>query len=273
MILIDKDQHYKALQPLLKVSVNHLFARSVVERHVEGSIYADKLPDPTVFYVVHPYGMSLLFGETADCNFYNDVTDYMLNRSHQRQNVEWMQVWPGAWNEIIYSFLRKEMVGPDEAENNPLIEVHTRANFKFNKSKYREIRKGINSSGLSIVRTNSYHYERMDGLVVPKKFWNQTDDFLKRGVGFTLTDHDEPACTAYSAYIFDHQLELGIETMQGHRRKGYAIHTCCALIDYCLLNNYEPVWSCRLQNTASYRLAQALGFEPTFTLPYYRLPV
>jgi RimJ/RimL family protein N-acetyltransferase len=83
---------------------------------------------------------------------------------------------------------------------------------------------------------------------------------------------NQPVSMAYSAYITHNQLELGIETSENHRGKGLALHTCSALIDYCLKYQYEPVWSCRFENAGSYRLAQKLGFEPVLTLPYYRLP-
>ena len=33
--------------------------------------------------------------------------------------------------------------------------------------------------------------------------------------------------------------------------EGFARYTCAALIDYCLENNYGPVWSCRLENSIS----------------------
>jgi RimJ/RimL family protein N-acetyltransferase len=72
--------------------------------------------------------------------------------------------------------------------------------------------------------------------------------------------------------VHDNYLELGIETVEAYRGKGLAQSVCSALIDYCLQNNYEPVWSCRFENTASYRLAQKLGFEPVSTRTYYKLP-
>jgi len=78
--------------------------------------------------------------------------------------------------------------------------------------------------------------------------------------------------TAFSAFVHGHLLELGIETLAGFYGRGFAQFTCSALIDYCLENNLEPVWACRLENTGSYKLAQKLGFEVEHLLPYYQLP-
>ncbi len=79
------------------------------------------------------------------------------------------------------------------------------------------------------------------------------------------------AATAFSAYILDDQLEIGIETLAEFRKMGFAELVCGALIDYCLDSGYEPVWSCRFENTASYPLAQKMGFVPVSITPYYRL--
>ncbi|MCG8409826.1 MAG: GNAT family N-acetyltransferase [Bacteroidales bacterium] len=111
----------------------------------------------------------------------------------------------------------------------------------------------------------------MKGSVVPSNFWDNAHDFDKQGVGFSLYHNNKLATTAFSAFIFDKELELGMETTPEFRGKGYAQYACSALIDYCLINNYEPIWACSLKNVASYNLAQKLGFIPQLTLPYYRL--
>ncbi|HEX2394239.1 MAG TPA: GNAT family N-acetyltransferase, partial [Bacteroidales bacterium] len=263
MFLLDINLYHKALSPLLTVAANHLFARSVVEKHVTGIIYTDDTIHPSAFHVVHPYGMSLLFGITDNHEFYGAIADYMLNKKGNRQSIEWMQAYPQTWNEIIRKTSGDVFVKPDESNNQRVIEVHTRANFRFNVEKYLSIKKNLKLTDNKVVRTDKDLYQKMNGTVVPKYFWNNADDFNKNGVGFTLLVNNEPACTAYSAYIFDRRLELGIETRPEHRGKGFAVSTCCVLIDYCIKNNFEPVWSCRLQNTASYQLAQKLGFEPT----------
>ena len=111
----------------------------------------------------------------------------------------------------------------------------------------------------------------MKGSVVPFYFWDSEDDFLKNGVGFSLFYKDKLSSTAYSSYIHDDKLELGIETVEEFRGKGFAEYTCSALIDYCIENNFEPVWACRLENIGSYKLAQKIGFIPSAEIPYYRL--
>jgi len=66
-------------------------------------------------------------------------------------------------------------------------------------------------------------------------------------------------------------MEVAIETHSEYRGQNLAYFSCRALINYCLENNYKPVWSCRKDNVASYKLACKLGFNPTFILPFYEL--
>ena len=60
MIELEIKDYSKAVEALKKVQINNLFARAVVENHVSGKVYVDNPDNPTTFYVVHPYGMSLL---------------------------------------------------------------------------------------------------------------------------------------------------------------------------------------------------------------------
>ena len=80
-----------------------------------------------------------------------------------------------------------------------------------------------------------------------------------------------PVSTAFSAFVAPGMLELGIETLEGHRGRGYAEMACRALVEHCVGNKLEPVWSCRRDNAGSVNLAEKLGFEQTVYIPCYRL--
>lgn len=276
MILLDKDLYYKTAESLRHVAVNCLFAHSVTEKHVTGSVFVDHAETPLTFYVVHPYGMSLLFGSPDNEHFNLALLDYLLNTSGIRSKVEWLQAYPDTWNSEIAFLLGEKLIRfTNESDNDAAGKVvqNTRVNFSFSRGKYFKLRNSLGKCQHHIVPTSRELFEEMQGTVVPQYFWNSADDFCKNGIGFSMIIGDKPVSTAYSAYILDDQLELGIETSAEYRGKGFAFHTCTALIDYCIEHDYEPVWSCRLENTGSFKLAQKLGFEPIRTLPYYRLPL
>ena len=261
-------------EPLNKVTINSLFARSVIECRVTGKVYVDDCDHPRTLYVVHPYGMSLLFGDCHNKTFNERFRDYALNLNKTRDSHEWMQAFPRDWNAVLDELFKNNMIKSSENIEhieNGVIELNTRINFKFDQNRYLEIRGKRISSGFKIARTSTQNFEDMKGVVVPSHFWDNADDFIKHGVGFSLFCDNKLASTAYSAYIYDHKLELGIETVEEFRGRGFAQHTCSALIDYCLENDYEPIWACRAENTGSYILAQKLGFVPCAEIPYYRL--
>jgi GNAT superfamily N-acetyltransferase len=275
MQLLEKEKYEKLIAPLKKVAINHFFARAVVEKKVKGHVYVDNKDNPKTYYVIHPYGISLLFGDHTNADFNNKFRDYALNTNKVRSNFEWMQASSDNWHHVLNELFKDNIIKSSENQENPktnYIELNTRANFKFNLNRFLNYREGCNLDNYSIVKTDKKLFKEMKGAVIPKYFWDSADDFCENGVGFSFLYENKLASTAYSAFIFGYFLELGIETIEEFRGNGFAQYVCTALIDYCLENGYEPVWSCKYENIASYRLAQKLGFEVTAKFPFYRLP-
>jgi GNAT superfamily N-acetyltransferase len=274
MKLLDINKYDKLIEPLKEVTINNFFARFVVEKKVNGLVYVDDTDNPKTFYVIHPYGISLLFGDCTNEEFNQNLRNYALNVNKQRSKHEWMQAFPDKWHMVLNELFEDCMIKyTDNIENlaGKIIELNTRVNFKFVLNRYLNFREGINLGSFNIVRTNKKLFKEMKGSVIPHYFWDSADDFCMNGIGFSLLDENRLASTAYSAFILGYFLELGIETIEEFRGKGFAQYVCSALIDYCLDHGYEPVWSCKFENTASYKLAQKLGFEPVAMFPFYRL--
>ena len=274
MILLDDNEYYKLIDPLKKVTINNLFARTVVEKHLSGKIYVDERNTPSVFYIVHPYGMSLLFGNPNNDKFNCQLREYALNTDKSRTKNEWTQVFPDSWDEKLKMLFGSDLIQYSENSTNEKnkVELNGRVNFIFNREAYSSFKQIEFKRDNKIVRTDKEIFNNMKGSVVPMYFWKDAEQFCNHGTGFSLFYNGNLASTAYSAYVHDNYLEIGIETVEEYRGKGLAQVACSALIDYCLQNNLEPVWSCRLENTASCKLAQKLGFEPVSTRTYYKLP-
>lgn len=273
MILLDKSKFEKVIIPLREITFNTLFAQAVVERKIEGKIFVDNTEVPETFYIIHPYGMSLLFGKTNNYDFNANFLEYACNAFKVRSKNEWLQVYPDEWNKKLSDLFGDKCIKSTENQTNDKtkIEENTRVNFKFNLKKYLSFKSSINTNNYNILRTDKNIFETFKGSVVPEYFWRDADQFLNLGVGFSLILENQIASTAFSAYITNNQLEIGIETRENYRGKGFALHTCSALLDYCIEHHYEPIWACRLENTGSFLLAQKLGFEPILYTPYYRL--
>jgi GNAT superfamily N-acetyltransferase len=260
--------------PVNQVLFNNLFARSVIEHKVTGKVFVDNPDDPKTFYVVHPYGMSLLFGDSENAEFNSKFLDYSLNVNKTRDKHEWLQAYPARWDEVLadlYSGILVESQKNSDGVESGVIELNTRVHFKFNPQKYLQNKTKPLPQDCEIVRTDRKLFNAMPGAVIPKHFWDTYEDFSKTGAGFTVLCNQEIASTAYSAFVIDDKLEIGIESLPQFRGKGLAQLACSALIDYCLDHKLEPVWACRLENKNSLFLAEKLGFEVCNKVPYYRL--
>ncbi|WP_291858527.1 GNAT family N-acetyltransferase [Marinilabilia sp.] len=274
MQLLNEENYSKLLPFLKEVEFNNLFARSVAEKHVKGKIYVDNPERPETFYVLHPYGMSLLFGNPFNTSFNRQFREYAIDSGKKGKRLEWMQAWPQAWDQVLVELLGGRLIRSEENtsdQHDGIVELNTRVNFRFELPKYFLTLKPEQPAGVSVVPTNEKLFHEMKGGVVPGKFWNCAEDLLHIGKGYSLLYNGRLAATAYSAFVHEATLELGIETQEEYRGMGFAVRACSALIDYCIENGYEPVWACRLENTGSYNLARKLGFEPCREIPYYRL--
>jgi len=273
MILLDQDDYYKVITPLSKVTINNLFANAVVQGSAKGRIFVDTIQNPKTFYIIHPYGMALLFGESNNSKFNQEFKNYSLNVNKKRIKHEWLQVFPNTWDNILLDLFKNDIINSKENINDThnKIELNSRVNFKFNVNLYKKFKEKNIPKKLDIKSTNKNEYDNMKGSVIPSKFWNNSNEFLEKGVGFSLYHDNNLATTAFSAFITETKLELGMETLPAFRGKGFAQYICSALIDYCIENNYEPIWACRSENIGSYKLAIKLGFEEEKVLPYFRL--
>ncbi|MBK8955122.1 MAG: GNAT family N-acetyltransferase [Saprospiraceae bacterium] len=274
MKLLATTDYFKCTESLKEVKINTLFAISIVQQKLQGKIYVDDTNKPSTFYIIHPYGMSLLFGNYSNNEFNLEFLNYALNHSSQRERTEWIQAFPWQWDLVLKELFGDNLITSKEAEKEIIkrpIELNTRLNFAFNEQKFRSQIVLKSHEDVKIVRTNSDHLKSMIGTVTPLNFWNNETDFLTNGIGYSVLFKDKLAAIAFSAFIQDNFLEIGIETMEEFKGKGFAFLACSTLINYSLENSLIPVWACRLENYGSYKLAEKLGFEISLRIQYYKI--
>lgn len=61
-------------------------------------------------------------------------------------------------------------------------------------------------------------------------------------------------------YMKDYVREIGVNTLQDHRRRGYAAAACSKCVDEILKSHKVPLWSTSVNNAASRKLAERIGF-------------
>jgi GNAT superfamily N-acetyltransferase len=92
-------------------------------------------------------------------------------------------------------------------------------------------------------------------------FCGSLDNFLVHGLGLCMMHGAEIIVEAYASSLGEMQAEIGAITRAAYRGWGYALIACAHLIQVCDRRGYQPYWSCDVDNLASIRVAQKLGFR------------
>jgi GNAT superfamily N-acetyltransferase len=84
---------------------------------------------------------------------------------------------------------------------------------------------------------------------------------LAKGLGYCLMRGDEILCEAFTGPAVDGVIELGVETPEAHRGRGYATITCAHLVRLCEGMGLTTFWNAAAQNAPSVALARKLGYR------------
>jgi RimJ/RimL family protein N-acetyltransferase len=260
---------------------NVYFARAVLEGRVGGTAYVDDPVRPRAAYILHPCGMSLLCGTSFQDPFRGAFVDYMLDVARRRSRVELVQIARDPWNDVLAGSLGPRLLrlgdprrrgldiaGVRKLGQGSVIEWR-RLNYEFNRAAFEAAGEAPVPEGFSLRRAGREAFRPWAGSVTPHLFWDSPEQFERDGVAFAAYRGDRPVCVAFSAWILDGILELGIETLPEARGRGLARAACAALIRHALSAGLEPVWSSHRDNLPSQSLAGRLGFRITLNVPYY----
>lgn len=248
---------------LARVDANVGFARAVVEGMVDGQFHTWRSSQGSAHHVVHPYGMSLIWGDGVDREF--DELIAHLRQGRYRTRDEWLQIDP-RWADLPWE---RELT--NSAETLEPATVHQRINFEFDPDAFAAVHRQLAvPADWSVVRADESDFAR-PGSVVPAEFWRNAADFLAYGGGWRAESNGVRGALAFTSFRFGDELEIGIETHPDARGKGLATGVAARMIEDLLEHGISPVWSCRESNLASVRLASKLGFRPVRRLPYYGL--
>lgn len=271
MIPVAPPRFDRLLPPLRELPFNHLFALAVLEHKVDGRAWVDASENPAIFYVAHPYGMSLLYG-TPRRDALPALRRHLLG-SEAGGRDEWLQVGHAEWDVVLKELLGDALASCPTEPGGPLVQRFSRLNFNFDPCRYAQLRAAMPArDGISVQPATEAVFDRFGDSVAPRRFWRNWQQFAAAGGGYCTVQNGVPTALAFTSFVTDRQLEIGVETNPAWRGRGHAFHACAAMIDHCLRIAKEPVWSCRGENTGSVQLARKLGFTPTLELPYFRLP-
>lgn len=91
--------------------------------------------------------------------------------------------------------------------------------------------------------------------------FGSTEAILQHTLGVVVLRDEAVCCEAATGAPSHGRIEVGVTTLEPHRRRGLALCTCARLIGMCEARGYATWWDCASQNEASARLAYALGYR------------
>jgi len=261
MLELCESRYDVLLEPALKIPINMLLARSVISGHVDGRIFVDSYEHPQTFYIVHQCGVAFLCGYSSSETFNRGLFDYLAGKLSVRSEDERIQVFPRDWDTVM-----ERLVNEGRAITNG------RLNFKFDAATFCEKYRHAGKSRYEVVATPTDMLFKINGTITPRKYWKTLGQCAAAGKAFSVMIDGKPVSTACTTARHDNKLEIGIETVTEYQGQGLAYLACAKLIEYCLDNNIEPVWSCRSNNVGSINLSKKLGFSESLRMPYYHIP-
>jgi GNAT superfamily N-acetyltransferase len=100
--------------------------------------------------------------------------------------------------------------------------------------------------------------EQPDGYLDLSDF-DSAEDFVERGLGYTILDNGKAIGVAYSALVCSQGIEVSIFVHEAYRRQGVATALAGNLLLTCLQQNRRPNWDAA--NPQSLELAKKLGYR------------
>jgi RimJ/RimL family protein N-acetyltransferase len=103
-------------------------------------------------------------------------------------------------------------------------------------------------------------------------FSGSAESFFGCGFGLVLRKDGEPIAWTYAPCLGRSAREIGVETAEAHRGKGYATFIAAHAVKECQQRGHRAIWSCETDNPASAAIARKLGFdgERTYRVFAYR---
>ncbi len=122
-----------------------------------------------------------------------------------------------------------------------------------------------------------FEIRKIDHILIEKCDWRDEmayycgsiDNFLVNGLGLCLTKGEQIVSEGYASSLGKSYAEIGAVTREKSRGQGFAPIVCAYLIDECNLRGFQAYWSCDIDNSASVRVAQKLGFRNSYRYIIY----
>lgn len=241
---------------LLKFSVLQYMLDTLNENPKLGKIFVDDADNPNICIV--SFHHLLFFGGDLTQDFRQFLLDELLAEDVRKDQS------------IFF------MLYPDEAWKNALIELFPNKCNQYKRSLYKWKDGSIYNLSCcdniveitsNLMNSDVTNLDMIINEVVPTGTYDNFDDFLNRGIGYTPVINNKVCGFCTSEYPSKSALAIGIEVLEEYQRQGYAKAMTKAFLSKASKRDLTVYWECWMNNIASANTALSCGFEKVADYP------
>ena len=245
---------YRKINHLLDhIRIEKVYPLSILEGIQKGEIFVDDDEIPTVALTWHYCGFANILG-AYDERFIEET-------------MKMMQDPPEGHSGRMALQTENDCRLEDMILKTPMVARYERYIFEFAGEKNSIPQ--TQATELKEIRADNY--ELMKGRIVPTFSWENKEAFIKNGFGYCLIKDGQMLACAFASGISKDYVDIGVETAEECRGKGYGKMVSAAMVKETLRRGKNPVWDCDTRNEASMKLACSVGFEIAGTHPWYTI--
>ena len=220
-------------------TANNVYPCSIAEGIQSGDIYVNDDADVETVFFWHYCGFGYISGRPSD-GFLDEIY-FGMRSDHNRRRLVLITSDDG----ITDFFRNKEVLFDSRLEYSYL---------PHNSISETDI------NGFRIEQIDEENMSRIEGRIIPSFSWGSPEQFLKEGFGYIVLDRERVCAVAFSAAVSSDEIDIGVETHEDYRRKGFAAILAGRMCERILEIGKRPVWAHSISNTGSMNTALKCGF-------------
>ena len=236
---LDRTSYQSIIQQIEKTPCGTIYPLSIADMNQYGDIY--KEGDSVLLW--HYCGFAFLYG-VCDTFFLEAIYNMFLSPC---SNLSRRFILFSANPRVIEFFQNKHDVV-----------FGKRYNYDYPLS--NPLSRGKITPDYQICRFNTELFDNILGRITPRFSWRDASEFLNHGMGYCVQYKKRAVSWAFSAAVSRDELDIGIETVSDFRHMGLGLVVAEKMIQFCFEQRKRPVWSCDVNNIASQKIAEKLGF-------------
>lgn len=254
MYPITRENYSRAVDFIKYVKVDKVYPLSITEGFQTGEIFTNDIVHPSCYLYWHYCGFAFLAGDYDEA-FICQINEKMHHPSEGHSGRLALETGN---DRNLEQILLSDIT----------IQKHEQYLFDFTNPVKQNMQP---ETGVDLIPIDSNNYEVLSGHVVPNFSWESKEQFLKNGFGYCLMHNGRFAACAFSAGVSNEYVDIGVETAEEYRGRGYAKMVVSMMIEEILRRGKTPVWQCHVSNEASKKLALSQGFKVRGIHPLYKL--